>query len=136
MLQLDYYFQTDIYQVSAAISSKLQFPHFESQSKYGTGLLLSTNPNIQPTNKNILLDVKLVSLDDVLVVKNFEDLLTVMNNSLAGQYVNKFGRTNRFGDKYVIPYMISNDIKALKVISEQIFMIYNTSIINTVKYNA
>lgn len=89
-----------------------------------------------PINKNILLEVKLESLDDVLIVKNFEDLLTVMNNSLANQNISKFGKTTKFGDKYVKPYVLNNSYKALKVNGENLLIIFNKQIINTVKIYA
>lgn len=133
MLQLNYYFQTDLYQVSTALLNKLNFNHFDSSSIYGTGLILNLTNKLLPINKNVLLEVSLTSLDDVLIVKNFEDLLTVMNNSLANQYINKFGRTNKFGDKYVKPYMINNNYAALKVNGDNMLIIYNKQIINTVE---
>ncbi len=136
MLQLNYYFQTDLYQVSTALLNKLNFNHFDSASIYGTGLILNITNKLLPINKNVLLEVNLISLDDVLIVKNFEDLLTVMNNSLANQYVTKFGRTNKFGDKYVKPYMINNNYDALKVNADNMLIIYDKQIINTVEIYA
>ena len=136
MVQLNYYYQTDLYQVSAALTSKLNFIHFDSQSIYGTGLILQLSNRLQPINKNILLEVNLLSIDDVLVVKNFEDLLIIINNSLATQSLNKFGKTNKFGDKYIKPYMINHSYKALKIYNDDVCIIYNKEIINTVKIYA
>lgn len=136
MLQLNYYYQTDLYQVATAISNKLQFSHFDSQSFYGTGLILNLSNKLLPINKNILLEVNLESLDNILIVKNFEDLLTVMNNSLANQNISKFGKTTKFGDKYVKTYALNNLYKAIKVNGENLLIIFDKQIINTVKIYA
>lgn len=125
-----------MYQVSSAISNKLRFDLFDTQSIYGSGLILNLNNKLLPINKNILLEVKLDSLDDVLIVKNFEDLLTVMNNSLANNNISKFGKTLKFGDKYVKPYVLNHSFKALKVNAENLLIIFNKQIINTVKIYA
>lgn len=136
MIQLNYYYQTDLYQVSAAIANKLQFDHFDSQSYYGTGLILNLNNKLLPINKNTLLEVKLESLDEVLIVKNFEDLLTVMNNTLANNNFSKFGKTLKFGDKYVKTYVLANSFKALKINQDNMLIIFDKQIINTVKIYA
>lgn len=136
MVQLNYYYQTDLYQVSAALLNNLNLEHFNSQSFYGTGLILNLTDKLLPINKNILLEIKLISLDDVLVVKNFEDLLTVMNNTFANNYVSNFGKTLKFGDKYVKPYIENHNYKALKVYQDNKLIIYDKQIISTTEIYA
>lgn len=131
-MQLDYFFHSDIYQANSSIVNKFNLPHFDSPSYFGTGLIFQTNPNTI-TDKSILLNIHLNSLYDVLIVKNLEDLLSLMNNSLLNSYLTKFGKTTKMGDKYIKPYVLNNGYKAIKSNQDQIIVIFDKSIIESVK---
>lgn len=134
--QLDFYYITNIYQLPAAVKYKLQFPYFETTSKYGNALILQTKPtnNLTSTN-NVALQVHLESLDNVKFVKNYEALASAVRTSTAGagEYAIFNGIYGRFGEKYIPTYVTDNEVYGLRVIEDDILVIYNKQIIKGIK---
>jgi hypothetical protein len=75
MTNLDYYFRTDSYELDNIISKGLAFDYYKMSKEYGFCLYLTDKPKINLTNKNIVLQVHFKNLDNILVVKNFQELL-------------------------------------------------------------
>jgi len=133
MLQLDYFYNTNIYNVNYALQSNLTLPFFDSNSKYGHGLILNNKvSNVKTSSANITVVAHLKSLDNILIVKNFEDLLTFMNNSSANDYLNKRGATERFGDKFIKTYAIANSYAGIKILQDNILIVFKKDIIEFV----
>lgn len=133
MIQLDYFYNTNIYNVSDALQSNLGLLFFDSNSKYGNGLVLNIKANnVKTSMANITVAAHLRSLDTILVVKNFDDLMAFMNNSAANEYLNRHGATERFGDKFIRPYALNNSYTGIKIIQDNVLIIFNKNVIEFV----
>lgn len=189
MINLDYFYRSDIYELNHILLKGLAFDCYKTSREYGYSLYLTDKPNKNLNNKNVILNVHLKSLDNILIVTNFQELLnnyllpittTALSNinvmsppssinsitlssgdiiGLSGQsnalqngiyifmgagvplersidvvsYVNHFGKTARLGTKYIQKYMIANGYSGLKITSENLLVLYDTSNVKYIK---
>lgn len=140
MINLDYYFRTDIYELENLLVKGLAFDYFKTSKEYGFALYLTTKPEINLTNQNIITTVHLKNLNNILIVTNFQEFLTnyLIPNTPGdvSSYVNANGKTERFGTKFVEPFMSNNSpfpYNGLKITSENLLVLYNTKNIKTIK---
>jgi hypothetical protein len=76
MINLNYYYRTDSYELNNIIKKGLSFDYYNTLREYGFSLYLTDKPKINLNNKNIVLKVHFKNLDNILRVVNFHELLT------------------------------------------------------------
>lgn len=98
MTNLDYYFRTDSYELDNIISKGLAFDYYKMSKEYGFCLYLTDKPKINLNNKNVVLKVHFKNLDNILVVKNFQELLTEHLLKVVGHAVDNIDITQAPGE--------------------------------------
>lgn len=76
MINLNYYYRTDSYELNNIIKKGLSFDYYNTSREYGFSLYLTDKPKINLNNKNIVLKVHFKNLDNILTVVNFQELLS------------------------------------------------------------
>lgn len=140
MINLDYYFRTDIYELNNIINKGLSFDYLKTAREYGFALYLTDKTSINLNNKNVILDVHFKNVDNILVVTNFEELKTTWlipnTNADISSYINNNGKNERLGTKFVEPILATTlGYNGVRITSENLLVLYNTSNIKNIKVN-
>jgi hypothetical protein len=137
MINLDYYYRTDIYEVDTILSKGIFFDYFKTSREYGFAIYTTDKPTINLNNKPLILDIHLKSLDNILIVTNFQQLLDsylvpfYSGSADVASYVDNNGKTARLGTKYIQPFLEGNNYTGLKVTSENLLVLYKS---DNIKY--
>jgi len=76
MINLDYFYRTDSYELPNLLKNGLAYDYYKTGREYGFSYYLTDKANININNKNIVARIHFKNLDNILVVKNFNELKT------------------------------------------------------------
>lgn len=135
MINLDYYYRTDIYDINTILTKGLIYDYYKTSREYGFGLYLVNKKNVRLNNKDLIVNVHLKSNDNILVVANFEELLTLIAQTVPAisAYYNNNGKSERLGTKFIQKYLIDNNYVGVLITSEYLLVLYNTENIRTIR---
>lgn len=132
-------FKTDVYNAPLLLKDGLTYDYHRSIGNMGKCFYLYDDGLIETVrDKPITLKVKMKDLNNINIYNSFlqfmnTDLVTYNNNSQ--QYLTDFGRTDRFGEKYVVPFANANDVNGIWIKNENTLYLYNNLNVEVVYVN-
>lgn len=134
-INLNYFFRADFADYEL-ILKKGFFDNHETNGEYGKAIYLFDNKNINPNNKNIILNVDLLNIDNILFVESYDLLITHYIASNNPQIINEckiLGRTSILGNRYIKKFALNNGLSGIKIKDENILVLYNTKNIRIIR---
>lgn len=132
-MQKNYYYKANIYEVESILRNGFVFNYQKTDREFGFAYYLSD----QIKDNNIEIKIQTQYDTDILTCTTFESLLTnylnTFNNNI-NTYINKFGRTPRLATKYINPFINANHYKGLRILNENLFVLYTPSIIKKISF--
>lgn len=127
-ITLNYYYNTNSYDIQTILTRGFQRTH-KTNGSYGFGIYLTNlnNNNISVNNSIVTLQVDIKNIDNILFVRNLDSLIYKFIRSQ--KFINEFERTGiitpRLAKKYIEPFIKRNDFNGLKIIDENLLILYN-----------
>lgn len=135
-INLNYFFRADT-QDYQLILKKGFFDNHKTNGKYGKGIYIVDDKKINLTNKNVILNIDLASVDDILFVESYDILLKRYiyksyedpNNpniiTKPETDFDNYGITSYIGNKYIKKYAINHNLNGIKIQNEGTMILYN-----------
>lgn len=184
-MSLQYYYNTNINEVNNLLTNGFIYDYYKIQTTYGKGIYLTSNKQ-QTSKNNIILSVQIKSLDNILIVDNYDNLISnffttkitidinVNINSVNNDIINVgdiilltgqndvsqnghyiyIGRNlpllkvidinnyiinteNKYivGEKHIKPLLQLRGYNGIKILRENILILYNINEIKNIKIN-
>lgn len=146
-INLNYYFRVDTQDYQLVLKQGF-FENHKTNGEYGKGIYIVDDKKINLTNKNIILNVDLATVDNILFVENYESLLYnyiinsysnnpidsdfKMRKKIEDEYL-KNGKTSLIGNKYLKKYAVSHNLNGIKIKNEGIMVLYDISNIRFIR---
>lgn len=124
---LNYFFRCDSYDTQLLLSRGF-FENHKTRGNYGKAIYLTNLRDNNLNGKSVILNVDLRDIKDLLFVDTVDNLL---KHYIFPSYTNaqsefdKTGLTPRFGQKYILPYIVSNNFNGLRIVNENLLILYN-----------